>query len=114
MDPNKFDTIVKSLSGETSRRRLLKGLGASALGAVVVSRTSGAAVAQVTCPAGGQRCRQNADCNQFNTNPCCVAECERGNAGVGGGGNFCSFTTITCPEGREPVLQGGRCRCRPA
>ena len=119
MDGHKFDTIVKSLAAGTSRRRVLKGLGAGALGAFLGSRAADVAraapVTPGTCDAlanAGERCRTDAGCE--STNPCCVGQCVRGNAGQGVGGNECQFTVRQCTRGRVPVVQGGRCRCAPA
>ena len=117
MDNKHFDSIVKSFGTEASRRRILKGIGASALGALGLSslRTSGLAA---PCPsqnatqcgrAGGQFDASTRTCTipatTFTGRAGCknprfkVSGTRTGNTFTGSGGNCQSsgggVTTIT-------------------
>jgi hypothetical protein len=119
MDSKRFDSIVKSIGTDASRRQILKGLAGSVLGAGLVSRVATPAqAAQVTTcddePYTGGRCRNDGKCNDEASNPCCIGLCAKGNAGEGGGNSVCTYVVKRCNGNKVPVARGGRCRCRPA
>ena len=117
MDSKHFDRLAKTAATGASRRHLVKGLVGGALGVDLLGRSVRHASAQEVTPGqcaaqNGGRCRTDANCRA--SNPCCVGQCVRGNAGQGVGGNECQFTVRQCTRNRVPVVQNGRCRCAPA
>jgi hypothetical protein len=98
MDSQKFDSLVKTLASGASRRHVLKGLTAGAVGLVGARALRGDASAQTTCPAGGEGCRSDANCTAGGA--CCIGTCARGNAGQGVGGNVCTYAERLCTRGR--------------
>jgi hypothetical protein len=110
MDSQKFDSLVKTLASGASRRHVLKGLTAGAVGLVGARALRGDASAQTTCPAGGEGCRSDANCTAGGA--CCIGTCARGNAGQGVGGNVCTYAERLCTRGRVCVESGDGFRCR--
>jgi hypothetical protein len=70
MDSQKFDSLVKSLSSGSSRRRVLKGLAATAFGGLIVA--TGAKGVAAAPP-----CKSAASCDPCSTDarPCWIATC---------------------------------------
>ena len=105
MDSQKFDRIVKSLGTDASRRGVLRGLTAGALGALGLGLGRAAAAPVVRCDP--QTCAAQAAGNQ-----CVTCQCQ----GVPGGGRgvqecvcteqVCPPRTHCCPEGQF----AGQCR----
>jgi len=111
MDSKHFDTIVKSFGKDASRRGVLRGVTATALGAL------GLGLGRVASAA--PECRNNNDCatvlGSSCSAPCGAPVCERGNAGFGGGGNTCRCAS-PCEGTSRPVCEvfRGQARCRRA
>src|SRR5215207_4821583 len=86
MDSQQFDTLVKTLSAGTPRRRVLKGLVAAAFGGAIA-----ATGAMSTSAAPPNSCLNSGDCPDTG---CIVGTCVRKNPNQHFG--RCQTTTITC------------------
>src|SRR5215208_379877 len=61
MDGHRFDRIARGLAAGRTRRGIVKGLGAAALGGLGLARPGGAG-ADNACKPAGKRCNQTAQC----------------------------------------------------
>jgi hypothetical protein len=104
MDSKQFDTIVKSFGTAASRRRVLRGVTATALGALGLGM--GRSAAQVV------RCDPQTCAAQAEGNACITCQCQ-GIPGQGRGVQECVCTERTCPARTHCCPSGnfaGQCR----
>ncbi len=87
MDDRRFDEIVRTWGGGTSRRQVLWALGASVAGTLLLPfRVIGAATQNV----GAVTCVQDSDCADADGNACTGGRCDNGT---------CAFFIVDCVSG---------------
>jgi hypothetical protein len=103
MDSQKFDSLVKSLSSGSSRRRVLKGLAATAFGGLIVATGAKGVAAARPC----KNANSCPPCSTATT-PCYIATCtaSTGNAKRCG----CSEPPDCRNESQSRSLANG-CKC---
>jgi hypothetical protein len=113
VDSSRFDEITKTLARGSTRRRMVRGLGAAALGAIGVARLGGGVEAAPgkTCNSPNTRCGRGktATCTDLQTDPNNCGTCGH----VCGTGYSCWAGTCavdTCPVGVDLCTETVFCK----